>query len=68
VFSLAFGFLFRLADGPLLGGLLDLVVLRWLVWVGFSGAWFLAALLTAALPLQVFAPGDLSPVSRTLAG
>jgi hypothetical protein len=38
VFSLAFGFLFRLADGPLLGGLLDPVVLRWLVWVGFSGA------------------------------
>jgi hypothetical protein len=36
---------------------------------GFAaGALFLAALLTAALPLQVFAPGDLSPVSRTLAG
>jgi hypothetical protein len=37
VFSLDFGFLFRLADCPLLGGLLDNVVLRWLVWVGFSG-------------------------------
>jgi hypothetical protein len=38
VFSLAFGSLFRLADGPLLGVLLDLVLLRWLVWVGLSGA------------------------------
>jgi hypothetical protein len=82
--TLAFGSLFRLADGPLLGERCWIwlrccwLALDWIFRALFAlclvllGAWFdallgmvsrlvhgfLAALLTATLPLQVFVPGD----------